>query len=181
MLGLSEIYHHLDLLRNKISYNLSEVFSLLFVKIYLAVLLLQNISIWGFVWLFARRVGSNLTILHFTVDFGIDLVGDAKKLFTIPVLGLFVSVLNFSLLFVFLKNKNFKFIAHLLLATALMVNVFLSLSLGPIYWMNFRQPRTQNIEHRADKRKIQTKPKRQARNKSINFKFIKQELRIEKR
>jgi hypothetical protein len=138
MLGLSEIYHHFDLIKDKTSYNLTEVFGLLFVKIYLVVLLLQNISIWGFIWLFARRVGGSLTILHFTTDFGIDLVGDANKLFMIPVLGLFVSVLNFLLLFVFIKNKNFKLIAHLLLAAAVMVNVFLSLALGPIYWMNFR-------------------------------------------
>ncbi|MDD4902780.1 MAG: hypothetical protein PHE24_06660 [Patescibacteria group bacterium] len=138
MLGLSRIYHHFDLLKDKIAYSLSEVFGLFFVKVYLIILLLQNLSIWAFVWLFARRVVVGLAILHFTVDFGIDLVGDAKKLFMIPIFGLFVSALNFLLLFVFLKNKNFKFIAHLLLATALLVNVFLSLALGPIYWMNFR-------------------------------------------
>jgi hypothetical protein len=138
MLGLSRIYHYFDLLKGKTSYNLSEVFSLLFVRVYLAILLLQNISIWGFIWLFARRAGDSLTILHFTVDFGIDLVGDARKLFVIPALSLFVSALNLSLLFVFVKNKNFKLIAHLLLAAALMVNVFLTLALGPIYWMNFR-------------------------------------------
>jgi hypothetical protein len=138
MLGLSRIYHYLDIIKGKTSYNLSEVFGLLFVKVYLAILLLQNISIWVFIWLFAHRVGDTLAVLHFTVDFGIDLVGDAQRLFVIPALSLFVSVLNFLLLFVFIKNKNFKVIAHLLLATALMVNVFLSLALGPIYWMNFR-------------------------------------------
>jgi hypothetical protein len=138
MLGLSKIYHHLDLIKDKIAYNLSEVFGLLFIKIYLAVLLLQNISLWVFVWLFSRQVGSSLAIIHFNVDFGIDLVGDARKLLTIPLLGLFVSLFNFLLLFVFLKDKNFKLIAHLLLAAAFLVNVFLSLALGPIYWMNFR-------------------------------------------
>jgi len=138
MLGLSKIYHYFDLLKGKVAYNWSEVFSLLFIRIYLIILLLQNLSLWGFVWLFARRVGDSLTILHFTVDFGIDLVGDARKLYMIPLLGLFVSVLDIALLFIFLKNKNFKLIAHLLLATAALVNVFLSLALGPIYWMNFR-------------------------------------------
>jgi hypothetical protein len=138
MLGLSKIYHYFDLAKDKIAYNFSEVFSLVFVRIYLLILLLQNISIWAFIWLFMRRVGGSLTILHFTVDFGIDLVGDASKLLMIPLLGLFVSLFNFLLLFVFLKNKNFKLIAHLLLAAAVMVNVFLSLALGPIYWMNFR-------------------------------------------
>jgi len=138
MLGLSRIYHYFDLIKDKVIYNLSEVFSLFFIRIYLAVLLLQNISLWTFVWLFARRVGGDLTILHFTVDFGIDLVGDGHKLFMIPVQGLFISVLNFLLLFVFIKNKNFKVIAHLLLAAAVMANVFLSSALGPIYWMNFR-------------------------------------------
>jgi hypothetical protein len=138
MLGLSKIYHYFDLIKEKSAYNFSEVFSLLFVRVYLLILLLQNISIWAFIWLFMRRVGGSLTILHFTVDFGIDLVGDASKLLMIPLLGLFISLFNFFLLFVFLKNKNFKLIAHLLLAAAVMVNIFLSLALGQIYWMNFR-------------------------------------------
>lgn len=138
MLGLSKLYHYFDLIKDKTSYNLSEVFGLLFVKIYLVILVLQNISLWAFVWLFSKQVGDSLAILHFNVDFGIDLVGDAKKLFAIPVLGLFVSLFNFLLLFVFLKNKNFKFIAYLLLTAACLVNIFLSLALGPIYWMNFK-------------------------------------------
>jgi hypothetical protein len=138
MLGLSKIYHYFDLIKSKAAYSMSEVFSLFFVRVYLVILLLQNIALWTFVWLFVRRVGGDLTILHFTVDFGIDLVGEGKKLFMIPTLGLFASVLNFLLLFVFIKNKNFKVIAHLLLAAAVMVNVFLSSALGPIYWMNFR-------------------------------------------
>jgi hypothetical protein len=138
MLGLSRIYHYFDLLKGKTGYSLSEVFGLLFVRVFLIILLLQNLSLWVFVWLFSRQVGDSLAILHFNVDFGIDLVGDAKKLFMIPLLGLFVSVFDFLLLFVFLKNKNFKFIAYLLLSAAIMVNVFLSLALGPIYWMNFR-------------------------------------------
>jgi hypothetical protein len=138
MLGLSKLYHHFDLIKGKIAYGFSEVFGLLFVKIYLAILILQNISLWVFVWLFSRQIGSSLAILHFNVDFGIDLVGDARKLMTIPLLGLFITLFNFLLLFVFVKNSNFKFIAHLLLASAFLVNVFLSLALGPIYWMNFR-------------------------------------------
>jgi hypothetical protein len=138
MLGASKIYHYFDLIKSKTGYSLSEVFGLLFVRIYLVILLLQNISLWVFVWLFSRQVGDNLAILHFNVDFGIDLVSDAKKLFNIPLLGLFVSLFNFLLLFVFLKNKNFKFIAYLLLTAACLVNIFLSLALGPIYWMNFK-------------------------------------------
>jgi hypothetical protein len=138
MLGLSRIYHYFDLLKGKTGYGFSEVFGFLFIRIYLIILLLQNLSLWVFVWLFSRQVGDSLAILHFNIDFGIDLVGDAKKLFTIPLLGLFVSVFDFLLLFVFLKNRNFKFIAYLLLSAAFMVNVFLSLALGPIYWMNFR-------------------------------------------
>lgn len=138
MLGLSRIYHYFDLAKDKIGYSFSEIFSLLFVRIYLIILLLQNISLWVFVWLFSRQVGGSLAILHFSVDFGIDLVGEAKKLFMIPLLGLFISLFNFILLFILLKNKDFKFIAHVLLAAAVMANIFLSLALGPIYWMNFR-------------------------------------------
>jgi hypothetical protein len=138
MLNLSRLYHFFDLIKGRTTYSLSEFFSLLFVKIYLAILILQNISLWVFVWLFSHRVGDSLAILHFNVDFGIDLAGDAHRLFSIPALGSFISVFNFLLLFFFLKNSNFKFIAHLLLAAAVAANFFLSLSLGPIYWMNFR-------------------------------------------
>jgi hypothetical protein len=138
MPGLSKIYHYLDLSRNKIADGWSEVFGCLFVRVYLLILLLQNLSLWAFIWLFFRRVGSGLAILHFSSDFGIDLVGDAGKLFIIAALGLFISLFNFFLLFAFVKNKDFKFIAHLLLAAAVLSNIFLSLALGPIYWMNFR-------------------------------------------
>ena len=138
MLGLSKIYHIADLFRDKFIYSLSEIFSLLFIKIYLVILVLQNLSIWIFVWLFAHRVGSSLAVLHFSVDFGIDLVGDARKLFIIPVLSLFVSALNFCLLFIFFRDRNFKFLAYALLSTAVLVNLFMSLALGPIYLMNFR-------------------------------------------
>jgi hypothetical protein len=138
VLGLSKLYHFFDLLKNRVAYSLSEVFGYLFIKIYLAVLLLQGIALWTFVWLLSRRVGDSLAILHFNVDFGIDLAGDARHLFSIPFLGMFISVFNFLLLFVFLKNKNFKFIAYLLLSASVLVNFFLFLALGPIYWMNFR-------------------------------------------
>jgi hypothetical protein len=138
MLELSKIYHYFDLSKGKFSYSLSEVFSFLFVKVYLAVFLLQNILLWGFVWLFYRQVGDSLAILRFNIDFGIGQIGNAEKLFNIPFIGLFVCLFNFLLLFVFLKNKNFKFIAHLLLAAAVAVNFFLSLAIGPIYWINFR-------------------------------------------
>jgi hypothetical protein len=138
VLGLSRLYHFFDLIKGKTLYSLSEVFGHLFIKIYLAVLFLQNIALWTFVWLFSRRIGDSLAILHFNVDFGIDLAGDAHRLFNIPILGSFISVFNFLLLFIFLKNKNFKFIAYLILSATALVNFFLSLALGPIYWMNFR-------------------------------------------
>ena len=118
--------------------NISEVFSLVFVRIYLGILCFLSIFSWLFCYLFYTKVSQSLIILHYNVDFGVDLIGDVKKIFIIPTLGLFVIFFNFILIFIFLKNENFKFISHLLLGTAVIVNLFLFLSLGPIYLINFR-------------------------------------------
>lgn len=138
MFELSKIYHYWDIAANKASYSVSEIFSWLHIKVYLAILILQNISIWIFVYLFVRQAGQGLTILHYNADFGVDFVGDAGKLYAIPLLSLFISFFDLALLSVFTKRKDFRLISYLLLSAAVLANAFLSLALGPIYSANFR-------------------------------------------
>jgi len=137
MLILSRIYHDIYSLKDRLAYLFSEIFYLKHVKIYLAFGGVVNASLWFFSWLFYRQVKEDLIILHYNVDFGVDLIGSPEKIFMIPALGSFALVFNFFLLFVFAKRSDLRMISHLSLAAALLVNFFLSLSLGPLYIINF--------------------------------------------
>jgi hypothetical protein len=137
MLILSKIYHDFYAFRDKSAYVLSEIFSWKNVRFYLGLIGALNASLWFFSWLFYRQVKEDLIILHYNVDFGVDLVGDPANIFVIPTLGLFLAVFNFSLLLVFAKRPDFRMISHLILAATVLANLFLSLSLGPLYLINF--------------------------------------------
>jgi len=118
--------------------SISSLFGLFCVRIYLIAIFILNLSSWGFVYLFWKKVSQRMIVLHYNVDFGVDLFGDVKNIFMIPALGLFIVIFNLMLTLLFYKSQDFKFIVHLLLAGALLVNLFLILSLGPIYLINFR-------------------------------------------
>ncbi len=137
MLLFSKIYHDIDVLRSRTSYVFSEIFSHRFVFWLLASSFLLNSGAWLFSWLFYRRVKEDIIILHYNIDFGVDLVGDPNKIFVIPAIGSFVIVFNFLLLSLFVKRRDFKILAMLSLIGAFFVNFFLSLSLGPLYLINF--------------------------------------------
>ncbi len=108
------------------------------IRFYLITLFILNLFSWLFSLWFFNKVSQNLIVLHYNVDFGVDLIGDVKNAFIIPALGSFAVVFNFILSLVFFKDKNFKFISHLLSAAAVLVNLILLLSLGSIYLINFR-------------------------------------------
>ena len=82
-------------------------------------------------------LNQDIAILHYNVDFGIDLIGSKNYLFLIPVFSLFFIILNQIILIKFLKNDSFKFWSHFLLAFLLLFNIFLILILFSIYSINF--------------------------------------------
>ena len=112
-----------------------ELFSFWSVRLYVLFLFLLN----GLLWFISLRAtaasGQELVILHYNVNFGVNLVGEAKKILVIPLLGLLVIGINFFI--IFLIRQISKFLRHLLLAGALMVNFLLLASLLAIYFVNF--------------------------------------------
>jgi hypothetical protein len=113
------------------------VFELLSVKIYLGVLLFLNSFVWLAVYYIAGQVTQELVVLHYNVDFGVDLVGNVNNMYMIPAVGLLIAVANFLLVFLFSRQADLPLIAHFLLGTAVVVNFFLLISLIPIYFINF--------------------------------------------
>jgi NADH:ubiquinone oxidoreductase subunit 3 (subunit A) len=113
------------------------VFSWVFVKIYLIVALAFNITSWVAMWLIYRNIAQDLTVLHYNVAFGIDLIGDRGQLFSNPELGLFFIVFDLIVLLLLSRSRDFKLFGHLLLAAAAFTNFLLALSIISVYLINF--------------------------------------------
>ena len=104
--------------------------------ILLAIILLINLLTWVGSYFLNTLIGDNLAVLHYNVAFGVDLVGSAKKLYLTPLLGLTVLIIN-SLLGALLKDYKDRLIVVMLLASAMLVNIFCLVALYFSYIINF--------------------------------------------
>lgn len=101
------------------------------------ILLLQGLA-WLQTIIIFRRLTSSFTILHYNIDFGVDLIGNPKDIFYYPILGLIVALINVSLTAALTKRQGIRLIIHLLLGSIVAFAIFLSLALLAINFINFR-------------------------------------------
>ena len=113
------------------------IFKFFYIRLYLILIFGLNLFLWFFTYHIVSNSHNDLIILHYNVNFGVDLIGNANKLFTMPILSLIISLINIILLFAFSKRKDFKFIAHLLLFPCILINLFLFVAIYSIYLINF--------------------------------------------
>ena len=104
---------------------------------FLAVGLWQLLTWWQAIFIY-RNLTGNLLVLHYNVDFGIDLVADPSHIFIYPLFGLVVLLVNFIIAASLFRHRNFKVFTQLLLAAAALFGLFLSLVVLFIYLINFR-------------------------------------------
>lgn len=114
-----------------------DFFGFLYVRIYLVFLSVLNILNWAFAYVIKNKASQELAILHYNVDFGVNLIDDAKKIYTIPLLGMLITLINFFLSAAIYKHSG-KFIAHVLLISAILAGLFLLAGLASLYLINFR-------------------------------------------
>lgn len=112
-----------------------------YIRIYLLLILAVNLFIWLIAYFIYININhsstnNNLIILHYNTDFGIDLIGNIKKIFIFPLISIIIAFINVFLTSLFTKHKHGKFIAHLLLLICVIISLFLSLSLMSIYLIN---------------------------------------------
>ncbi len=100
--------------------------------------LLLQVGLWWEAFEIYHNLASNFIILHYNVDFGIDLVGDSRQIFLYPALALGVFLLNTFLASSLHQRKDFNFFIHFLLLASLVFSLFLNLALLFIYIINFR-------------------------------------------
>jgi hypothetical protein len=131
-----KILNYLYLSWDKLAQVVLYLVSFMFVRIYLLFLFALNILNWLLAFYVNNNVSQNLVVLHYNVNLGVNLIGEAKEIYIIPFLGLAFIVINFILLLnIFRKNK---FLIHLILGFSLLINLFLIAGTLAIYLVNFR-------------------------------------------
>ncbi|MEK9166027.1 MAG: hypothetical protein AAB525_04205 [Patescibacteria group bacterium] len=80
-----------------------------------------NLAIWTYtVWLF--QTTTDLTPLHYTIYFGIDLIDYKSRLFLYPSLGLIILSINYILAYLIKKEK---LIGYFLVLSANLAQIFI--------------------------------------------------------
>ena len=104
---------------------------------YFSLSLLLLVFVWLQVFSIYSKTKDDLLIFHYTVDFGIDLIGDANLIFILSILASFFSALNFILALVLSEKKHYKLIWHFLGISTILINIFILLSLYSVNLINF--------------------------------------------
>ncbi|MDD5032455.1 MAG: hypothetical protein PHR36_05485 [Patescibacteria group bacterium] len=138
MADLSRFQENFYSLRQKFFGTFSYLSGFFFIRLYFIVLLGINLLIWLAAYFINVSVSQDLVVLHYNIDFGVDLIGSVKRVYIIPLLGLIIVLVNAVLTFIFSRRQDFKFFSQLLLAASLVVNIFLLIALGSVYLVNFR-------------------------------------------
>ena len=118
--------------------RLADFFSFLYVKIYLAFIIIINFFIWLIAYHFNKELDLAQAVLHYNVDFGVNLIGPAKELYIIPILGIIIFLFNVMIILIIGRDKEIKFLANLLLIAALLSNLILLIAAIAVYLINFR-------------------------------------------
>ena len=137
-MAYSDIYANFFSICQKANQSLGALWRLLPVKFYLlALLFFQAFSWWGAYHIYSSLTG-DILVLHYNVDFGIDLVGAPVRIFSYPLFGLGIVLLNAALAASFSRHRDFRVFSHLLLGAAICFNFILNIALFFIYLINFR-------------------------------------------
>jgi hypothetical protein len=130
---LSEIFRNW---RQKTSGNIKDTISLGYVKIFIVLLVITNLSLWLSAKYFVDKIAADKVALHYNVDFGIDYYGDINQIYIIPALGLIIFFINALIAFLVNRRKDAKFLRSILFLSALSVNIILAVALFSIYLIN---------------------------------------------
>lgn len=136
MIDSSKFINIIILTRKQILAFFLALFSHFYIRIYFIIGIGLVIFNWLVAYLINIRLLNNLTVLHYNIDFGVDLIGSAKEIYILPLLGFIFIIINIvPLSLVYKKNQ---FMAHILLASNLFSNLILSIALAAIYLFNFQ-------------------------------------------
>jgi hypothetical protein len=135
MLDLNKCLNYFYIERRELFGFFSNFFSFFYIRINLILIIGLILLDWLVAYIMNIRLKGGLTVLHYNVDFGVDLIGEPEKIYILPLLGLVLAVINTVLLGMVYKNDRFT--ASILLAATIFINIFLFIALAFIYLFNF--------------------------------------------
>lgn len=157
MLKFLNILNYFHLGKYQFAETVKDLFGFFYIRLYLIIIIGINLLNWLFVFIININVSQNLVVLHYNIDFGVNLIGDAKQIYIIPFMGLIIILINLFLMVMAYKQANQpvnregggdaeidpvkiisgKLFANLLLSGSLAVNFFLLIGISSIYLINF--------------------------------------------
>lgn len=137
MLKFADLFNYFYLIKQAVHDFFAKLFEFTYIRIYLAILMSLNLIIWIFSRYIDLQIDEKMIALHYSVDFGIDYYGNMGKIYVIPFLGLFIIAINSMVFNSVLGYKDRRFLSHLLLSSAIVVNLILLASTTMIYLINF--------------------------------------------
>lgn len=135
MVNIYKNINNLFIAKQKIFSSISSLFSFVYIKIYLFIAFFVNLINWLIAIFVNQKIIQEQVILHYNVDYGVNLIGSDKQLYLIPLLGLVIIFVN---ILIVNSNINNKLITHILLFTGILVNIFLLIAQASLYLINFR-------------------------------------------
>jgi len=134
----SNFYARFYTVLDKIKRSFQAIFRLTSSRIYLGLIVFWQVIAWFQAWFIHRSLSGDIIVLHYNVDFGIDLVANPSQVYFYPLLGLAVALANLIILASLRKENNFKILVHYLLGAANIFGAFLCIALLAVYLINFR-------------------------------------------
>lgn len=107
-------------------------------KFYLIFNILLQVTAWWQAFAIKNRLTSNLLVLHYNVDFGVDLIGVPGRIFYFPLVGFLVLLLNLILAATLCRRREARPLTHIFLGSSLFFAIFLILALFAVDLINFR-------------------------------------------
>lgn len=136
-LNLAKLVNYFYLLRLRLGELSGVLLGVLFIRLYLVAFFITNLLNWLIAGYIYRRVELDTAILHYNIDFGINLIDRKVNIFVIPLLGLVVMSINLVIVANLFKYKQERLAIHFLLSGALCTNLLLTVSLAALYVINF--------------------------------------------
>jgi hypothetical protein len=97
--------------------------------------LVANLSNWLILKIFIRPIDLPI-ILHYNVYFGVDMMGNYKEVYILPLIGIILLLINF-FLSKYLYEKKERIASYLLMMAALMIQLALIVSSVSVIIINY--------------------------------------------
>jgi hypothetical protein len=133
MLSIQQFFATISLLMSHTLYPISLYLKYRVSWFFIGLSLFLNISTW-FWLLWNIRPQEELLFLHYTILFGIDYLGEWWKILVIPIAGLIIIIINFSLGWL-LFDKD-KFVSLIVNGMSVVCNTFLLIAAALLVFLN---------------------------------------------